>query len=129
MTFLFNGEILPEILSVFNLFLLPTHCESQIPRSCQPRWRDAADIFDILRLRRDSSSNKFQSQMTFRLCVSLLKLGTHYPTSLRSWDNSTNRSYCTAFVISESHCPTSLRSWDNSTNASNFTSFVFSESH
>jgi hypothetical protein len=23
--------------------------------------------------------------------------------SLRSWDNSTNRSYCTAFVISESH--------------------------
>ena len=129
MTFLSIPKFYQKYYQFSIFFYSRRHCESQIPRSCQPRWRDATDIFDILCLRRDSSSNKFQSQMTFRLCASLLKLGTHYPTSLRKWDNSTNRSYCTAFVISESHCPTSLRSWDNSTNASNFTSFVFSESH
>jgi len=41
-------------------------------------------------------------------CTLFLKLGSHYqrvsnPTSLRSWDNSTNDSNFTSFVFIESH--------------------------
>jgi len=49
-----------------------------------------------------------------------------HPTSLLSWDNSTNTS---DFTISECHYPTSLRSWDNSTSKLQRTTFLKFGSH
>ena len=80
----------------------------QIPRPCKLRWWDAEDIFDILRLRRDSSSSKLQ-------CTLLLKLGSHYQRKSRSlcpWNSSQGF-----------HYPTPLRFGDNSTYTSSVITF------
>jgi hypothetical protein len=46
----------------------------------------------------DNSIYNFQSQMTFRLFATLLKVESHSPASLRSWDSSTSKLHCTTFL-------------------------------
>jgi hypothetical protein len=62
-------------ISNFTLFVLPGALRRKkdvliILRPCQLRWRDATDIYDILRQKRDNSTCKFQ-------CILFLKLGSH----------------------------------------------------
>jgi len=58
--------------------------ESQILSPCQLRWRDAMDIFDILRQRRDNSTCKLVSVPHGFACGII-------PNSLWLLDNSSNK--------------------------------------